>query len=171
MKLTTLFTCFCLLLLGLLSSCRSAAPAYDYRTLARAGIALGIDIDQDDNHKLYVEAAKWLGVPYRNGGNSKRGIDCSGLTCAIYNKVYRHKLERTSDGQLKHDCRKISKRQLQEGDLVFFHGKRSRRTANHVGVYLKDNKFIHASSSRGVIVSDLDETYWKRYWLAGGRAK
>ena len=63
MKLTTLSTCFCLLLLGLLSSCRSAAPAYDYRTLARAGIALGIDIDQDDNHKLYVEAAKWLGVP------------------------------------------------------------------------------------------------------------
>lgn len=171
MKLTTLSTCFCLLLLGLLSSCRSAGPAYDYRTLARAGIALGIDIDQDDNHKLYVEAAKWLGVPYRNGGNSKRGIDCSGLTWAIYNKVYRHKLERTSDGQLKHDCRKISKRQLQEGDLVFFHGKRSRRTANHVGVYLKDNKFIHASSSRGVIVSDLDETYWKRYWLAGGRAK
>ena len=50
MKLTTLSTCFCLLLLGLLSSCRSAAPAYDYRTLARAGIALGIDIDQDDNH-------------------------------------------------------------------------------------------------------------------------
>lgn len=171
MKLTTLSTCFCLLFLGMLSSCRSIAPAYDYRVLARAGIVLGIDTEQNDNHKLYVEAAQWMGVPYKNGGNSKKGIDCSGLTRAIYNKVYRYKLERTSDGQLKNNCRKISKKHLKEGDLVFFHEERSRRTANHVGVYLKNNKFIHASSSRGVIVSDLNEDYWKRHWLAGGRAK
>ncbi len=160
-----------LLLLCLFASCRSIAPSYNYRELARAGIKLGMDIEKDDNHKLYVEAAKWIGVPYKNGGNSKRGIDCSGLTSTLYNKVYRIKLDRTSDGQLKKNCRKVSKRHLQEGDLVFFHGKRSRRTANHVGLYLKDNKFIHASSSRGVMVSDLDETYWKRNWLSGGRVK
>lgn len=152
-----------------LSSCRSAAPSYNYRELARAGITLGMDIEERDNHQLYVEASKWIGVPYRDGGNSKRGIDCSGLTATMYNKVYRTKLERTSDGQLKKNCHKIGKRNLQEGDLVFFHGKRSRRTASHVGIYLKNNKFIHASTSRGVVISDLNEQYWKQHWLAGGR--
>lgn len=171
MKITKLLPTllYFLLVACSLSSCRSIAPSYNYRELARAGITLGMDIDEHDNHKLYVEASKWIGVPYRNGGNSKRGIDCSGLTATIYNKVYRTKLERTSDGQLKKNCRKINKRNLQEGDLVFFHGKRSRRTATHVGVYLKNNKFVHASTSRGVIVSDLNERYWKQYWLSGGR--
>ena len=170
-KTTLLSFSQCLLFLVFLSSCRSITPSYNYRELARAGVTLGMDIEQEDNHRLYVEASKWIGTPYRNGGSNRKGVDCSGLTAALYNKVYKVKLQRSSDGQLKKDCRRISKRQLQEGDLVFFHGKRSRRTANHVGVYLKNNKFIHASSSQGVIVSDLDESYWKRYWLSGGRVK
>lgn len=170
-KTSTRLTWFCLLLISLLTSCRSSAPAYNYRELAKAGIALGLDIAEKDNHKLYIETSRWIGVPYRKGGNSPKGIDCSGFTKAIYNKVYHITLERGSNDQLKKDCRKINKRHLQEGDLVFFHGRRSRKTASHVGIYLKDNKFVHASTSRGVMVSNLNEAYWQQHWLTGGRVR
>ena len=136
----------------LLASCGTSAPSYNYKELARASIRLNIDIDMKDNHRLYVESAKWLGVPYRGGGNNKRGIDCSGLTSHLYK-----------------NCRKVSKSKLREGDLVFFHNGRKKRTASHVGIYLKDNKFIHASTSRGVIVSSLNEEYYRKHWLSGGR--
>ena len=141
----------------LLGSCRTVAPAYDYQELARASLRLGIDIDMKDNHALYVESGHWIGVPYRGGGTTKRGVDCSGLTSAIYKKVYRKSLERNSDDQRKKDCRKVKKSKLKEGDLVFFHNGRKKKRATHVGIYLKDRKFIHASTSQGVIISTLDE--------------
>ena len=162
-----------ILLLSLLpllfGSCRTAAPAYDYQELARASLRLGIDIDMKDNHALYVESGHWIGVPYRGGGTTKRGVDCSGLTSAIYKKVYRKSLERNSDDQRKKDCRKVKKSKLKEGDLVFFHNGRKKKRATHVGIYLKDRKFIHASTSQGVIISRLDEEYWDKHWLSGGR--
>ena len=153
----------------LLGSCRTAAPAYDYQELARASLRLGIDIDMKDNHALYVESGHWIGVPYRGGGTTKRGVDCSGLTSAIYKKVYRKSLERNSDDQRKKDCRKVKKSKLKEGDLVFFHNGRKKKRATHVGIYRKDRKFIHASTSQGVIISTLDEEYWDKPWLSGGR--
>lgn len=159
------------LLLALLTSCKTSAPHYNYRELARASVRLGMDIDRKDNHKLYVESSKWIGTRYRAGGTSHRGVDCSGLVCQLYQKVYRKQLERNSDDQRKENCRKVSKRNLQEGDLVFFHNGRKKRTATHVGIYLKDNKFIHASTSSGVIVSSLDEAYYRRCWMQGGRVK
>ena len=152
-----------------LGSCRTAAPAYNYQELARASVRLGIDIEMKDNHALYVESSNWLGVPYRGGGTSKRGVDCSGLTTAIYKKVYRQTLERTADDQRKKDCQKVKKGNLKEGDLVFFHNGRKKKTASHVGIYLKDRKFIHASTRQGVIISRLDEAYWEKHWLSGGR--
>ena len=153
----------------LLGSCRTVAPRYDYQELAKASIRLGIDIEMKDNHALYVESSQWIGVPYRNGGTNKRGIDCSGLTSAIYKKVYHKNLERNSDDQRKKDCQKVKKGKLHEGDLVFFHNGRKKKRATHVGIYLKDRKFIHASTSHGVIISTLDEEYWKKHWLSGGR--
>ncbi len=152
-----------------LSSCRTHTPGYDYRKLAKASIKLGIDIDMYDNHKLYMEAAEWVGVPYRWSGNNKRGIDCSGLTCQIYKNVYKKKLDRSTDGQRTKNCKKVAKRNLQEGDLVFFASERSKRKVAHVGIYLKNNKFIHASTSKGVILSDLSEPYYSKHWLVGGR--
>ena len=71
---------FIYLLVGLaaiFSSCRTSAPRLDYQALARASILLGVDVNLEDNHKLYLEAADWIGVPYRGGGDSKRGTDCS----------------------------------------------------------------------------------------------
>ena len=151
-----------------LSSCRSVTPHLDYKSLARASVRLGVDIRLEDNHKLYIEAAKWIGVPYRTGNDSKRGTDCSGLTCQLYKEVYRTKLSRSTDEQKK-ESSKISKRNLREGDLVFFSSERSRKKVAHVGIYLKNGKFIHASTSQGVIVSRLDEPYYTKHWLSGGR--
>lgn len=164
---------YVLTILGLvvsLSSCRSAAPRLDYKALARASVRLGVDIRLEDNHKLYIEAAEWMGVPYRAGGESKRGTDCSGLTCQIYKKVYHTKLSRNTEGQKK-ESSKVAKRNLREGDLVFFTSSRSGRKVAHVGIYLKDGKFIHASTSQGVIVSRLDEPYYTKHWISGGRQR
>ena len=153
----------------LLGSCRSIAPTYNYQEIARASVRLGIDIDMKDNHALYVESSNWMGVPYRNGGTTRQGVDCSGLTSAIYKKVYRKNLERSSDEQRKKDCRKVKKRKLKEGDLVFFHNGRKKKHATHVGISLKEDKFIHASTSKGVSIGNLNEDYWEKHWLSGGR--
>ena len=158
-------------LLALLTSCGTRAPHYDYRELAQAALRLDMDIDLEDNHRLYIESARWIGVPYRSGGNSKRGVDCSGLTSNIYRTVYRKRLERSSDRQRTEDCRKVRKAKLEEGDLVFFHNGRNKRRATHVGIYLKEGRFIHASTSKGVTISHLDEPYYKRCWMQGGRVK
>lgn len=155
----------------LFSSCRSIAPKYNYTELAKASLRLGIDISYEDNQKLYLEVSKWLGVPYRYGGKGLSGVDCSGFCRAIYRNVYNITLSRSADEQYRNDCKKVSKAKLKEGNLVFFKSSRRSRKANHVGIYLKDGKFIHASTSSGVVVSDLDEYYYKKYWLSGGRVK
>ncbi len=151
-----------------LSSCHTSAPRLDYKALAQASVRLGVDIEMTDNHELYLNAAEWIGTPYRVGGDSKRGTDCSGLTSQLYRKVYHTRLSRSTDGQLK-ECKQISRRNLREGDLVFFTSRASRKRVAHVGIYLKNGKFIHASTSQGVIVSNLKEKYYTDYWLCGGR--
>ncbi|GCB34245.1 C40 family peptidase [Bacteroides faecalis] len=160
-----------ILLLGLIisfSSCRTSAPRLDYKALAKASIRLGVDINLEDNHKLYMESADWIGVPYRSGGDSKRGTDCSGLTYQVYRKVYRTQLPRKTE-DLKKKSNKVNKRNLREGDLVFFTSRNSGKKVAHVGIYLKNGKFIHASTSKGVIVSNLNEDYYTKHWISGGR--
>lgn len=157
-------------LAAILSSCRTSAPRLDYQALARASLLLGVDINLEDNHKLYLEAADWIGTPYRGGGDSKRGTDCSGMVYQIYRKVYRTQVPRNSE-ELKDKSNKIAKRNLKEGDLVFFSSNRSRKRVAHVGIYLKNGKFIHSSTSWGVIVSRLGEDYYSKHWICGGRIR
>ena len=164
---------YIIVLLGLmfcLSSCHTSAPRLDYKALAQASVRLGMDIELTDNHKLYVNAAEWIGTPYRAGGDSRHGTDCSGLVSQLYKKTYRMRLSSSTDGQLK-ESNKIARRNLREGDLVFFTSRSSRKKVAHVGIYLKDGKFIHASTSQGVIVSSLKEKYYTQHWLCGGRVK
>ena len=164
---------YIIVLLGLmfcLSSCHTSAPRLDYKALAQASVRLGMDIELTDNHKLYVNAAEWIGTPYRAGGDSRHGTHCSGLVSQLYKKTYRMRLSRSTDGHLK-ESNKITRRNLREGDLVFFTSRSSRKKVAHVGIYLKDGKFIHASTSQGVIVSSLKEKYYTQHWLCGGRVK
>lgn len=95
---------YIIVLLGLmfcLSSCHTSAPRLDYKALAQASVRLGMDIELTDNHKLYVNAAEWIGTPYRAGGDSRHGTDCSGLVSQLYKKTYRMRLSRSTDGPIK----------------------------------------------------------------------
>ena len=93
---------------------------------------------------------------------------CCGIK--VYKKVYHTKLSRSTDGQKK-ESNKVAKRNLREGDLVFFTSNRSGKKVAHVGIYLKEGKFIHASTTRGVIVSQLNEPYYTKHWISGGRTR
>lgn len=131
---------------------------------------LGIALDKHDYLPFFQSATQWLGTPYRGGGMSRSGVDCSGFVVMFYREVFNLKLTRSSADIYDANCTRLSKRKLEPGDLVFFRTGSSRKI-NHVGIYLKDNKFIHSSSSRGVIVSDLDEPYYQNAWRNGGRVK
>ena len=161
------------LLLFLLTAC-SSTRKIEKSFNENAYKALGLQQERKDNVELYKEAASWLRIPHRGGGLSRNGIDCSGLVYVIYKKVYAKTLERNSEQIMKKNCRKKRKGALREGDLVFFNsgkGLKIRRNINHVGIYLKDHKFIHTSTSRGVMVSDLNEDYYRKAWVCGGRVK
>lgn len=112
-------------------------------------------------NKLYDQFQEWQGVRYQLGGLSKRGIDCSGFVYITYRSRLGVHLPRTTQLQSKLG-KEISQRNLKTGDLVFF---RTGRATRHVGIYLENNKFLHASLSQGVTISHLDNTYWKsNYW-------
>jgi lipoprotein Spr len=128
----------------------------------------GYNITEIRNPDLYRVAADWMGTPYKYGGRSKRGIDCSGFTCQILQKSY-NKVINGSALELYKTSVHILRPELQEGDLVFF--KIHRKRVSHVGIYLGMNKFVHASRSNGVIVSDLNEPYYSKYFYKGGRIK
>lgn len=133
---------------------------------------LGLNKERKDNFALYKEAAAWLHVPHVEGGTSHNGIDCSFLVFTIYKTVYNKTLERNSAAILKKNCKRINRKKLKEGDLVFFNTSgKSKLHVNHVGIYLKDHKFLHASTSKGVIVSDLDEIFYQKAWICGGSVK
>lgn len=127
------------------------------------------DKKKGDNGKLYEEVEAWLGTPYKYGGQSKSGTDCSGLVVEIYKKVYGKKLYRSSYEIYEKNCKKIKKKELKEGDLVFFITSKNGKRINHVGIYLKDNKFIHSSTRRGVILTDLSDDYYEKHFVGAGR--
>lgn len=118
---------------------------------------------------LYQFVDDWYGTKYRLGGTGRSGIDCSALVQRLYKYVYGVDVMRTSLMQFRGSTYIANKTNLQEGDLVFFriHGG----PVSHVGVYLGNNYFVHASSSRGVMISNLNENYWTRYYVGGGRLK
>lgn len=149
---------------------------YDPQEVAQLSDKLGVELsnlnkDDDRNMPLYAEVSLWLGVPYRPAGLSRKGLDCSGFTHIIYQKVYNRKLPRSTGDLAKMKMHDVSRGNLQTGDLVFFSTSKNHSRINHVGIYLKDGNFIHASTSRGVIVSHLDEGYYNRTWKRGGRVK
>lgn len=120
---------------------------------------------------LYSEAVGWLKTPYRRGGTSKRGMDCSGLTTTIYKNVFGINLQRSSRDISKLDVEDLKKDELRPGDLVFFSTSRRTKVVNHVGIFLGNKHFVHASCGSGVIVSSLDEPYYQRTWVKGGKVK
>lgn len=112
---------------------------------------------------LYQQVDAWEGVPYRLGGRSKEGVDCSGFVYMTFLTRFNIKLPRSTSRQSRVGDY-VFQRDLNAGDLVFF---RTGYSSRHVGIYLENGLFAHASKSNGVMLSDLQDTYWsKRYWKA-----
>ena len=128
-------------------------------------LELDVMVEALNNVHLLSYMEEWCGTRYRYGGNSKSGIDCSAFTSGLLANVYELTIPRTVKEQFQ-KCQVIEPYELREGDLVFFNTK---GPISHVGVYLMNNKFVHASVSNGVMISDLNETYYYKRFAGGGR--
>ena len=115
--------------------------------------------------KLYVFLKEWWKVPYRWGGTTKRGIDCSAFVRTMYNSLHDKMIPRTSREQYKAST-KIKREDLKTGDLVFF---KNSRGVWHVGYYMFDSLFAHSSVKTGVCVSSLKNPAYKKMWFSQGR--
>lgn len=133
---------------------------------------MGVEPTELKNEKIYEFVDDWIGTPYRYGGESKKGVDCSALTRALYNFVTDLLLPRSSremySSRMVESFKEKNFSNLREGDLLFF---RSRGRINHVAVYLCDGKFLSANRSTGVQISDLNDPYWRKRYYSAGRVK
>jgi lipoprotein Spr len=127
-------------------------------------LLLNTEVEQIQNILLYQNIDDWYGTRYQLGGTTKNGIDCSAFVQTIFFSAFAVTLPRTAKDQYQ-VTRRISRTELQEGDLLFFN---TRGGVSHVGIYLQNNKFVHASVS-GVTISDMFEPYYVRHFIAAGR--
>ena len=113
--------------------------------------------------KLYEHYNQWRGVRYQEGGMSKQGVDCSGFVHLAYRNKLNRKIPRSTE-LLSKSGKEIQSSSMRPGDLVFFKTGWKKR---HVGIYISEGKFMHASSSRGVMISKLNNPYWSEaFWMA-----
>jgi NlpC/P60 family len=127
---------------------------------------LNVNVESLKNLSLFGLVDNWFGTKYRMGGTTKDGIDCSAFTSTLLSAVYGLVLPRTARQQYLATIH-VTKIELKEGDLVFFntHGG-----VSHVGLYLANNFFVHASK-QGVVISSLNENYYSKRFICGGRTK
>lgn len=145
----------------------NTAEAIEVLPTVRFKYAILLDAPVEDlDDRLLGFLDEWYGTRYRLGGNDKSGIDCSALVQSFFFSMYGLNISRTCREQYS-DTRRIKRTNLQEGDLVFF--KTRGRSISHVGIYLRNNKFIHASTSSGVMISDLSDEYFEKRYAGAGR--
>ena len=126
---------------------------------------LNRNVELVTNTSLIGFIDEWWGTKYRYGGTTKKGIDCSSFTGLLMGSVFGFTLPRTARQQYA-ACSKLKKDDMLEGDLVFFN---TRGGISHVGIYLGDGFFVHSSSSAGVTINSLNENYYSRKFIGGGR--
>ena len=128
-------------------------PGFDYTTL---------------REKMLMEVIKYLNTPYKYGGNTKDGMDCSAFTQILYRDVFNINLERSARLQYTQGSIVAESEELKVGDLVFFN-TRKRVKPGHVGIYIGDNLFAHASTKKGVTITALDYDYYSRVYMGARR--
>lgn len=129
---------------------------------------LGVAPTELTNTLLLSQMEKWYGTQYCFGGSTDSCIDCSSFTQVILRDVYNVKIPRNAQQQFD-ACTKIEVENLKEGDLVFFNTVSASMIITHVGVFVCNNKFVHASTSKGVTISDLSEKYFAKAFRGAGR--
>lgn len=141
----------------------SSACATTHR---RATNAAAVQCSQSVSATTFWQVVQpWLHTPYLYGGNTRNGVDCSGFVAAIYQTLFNKQVPRTTAALWK-AVNKIDPKQLQTADLVFFNGLTL--NVSHVGMYMYNNQFIHASTSKGVIISSLQEKYYVQHFVGAG---
>jgi cell wall-associated NlpC family hydrolase len=152
-----------------------AAPSLTSGDIERAdflqlkyAIVLDATVENLTNVSMLKAIDDWWGTRYCMGGSTKSCIDCSAFTQTVMSDVYNVNLPRTAQEQYN-SSEHIGLEQMEEGDLVFF--KTSGRAISHVGIYLLNNKFVHAATSGGVMVSDLNDSYWQSRFRGAGRVR
>ena len=158
-KLVVVFVC-----VMLLTAC-SSAPYYGSKNPSVK--VAGKRVDLNDTHKikqiLNQQYKDWRHVQHRMGGVSKKGIDCSGMVYQTYRTKLGFDMPRSTEYQSKVG-RSIQQDQLRAGDMVFF---KTGIFTRHVGMYIDKGNFLHVSSSKGVMISNLEDSYWtSAYWKA-----
>ena len=121
--------------------------------------------DAEAETRLQNAVERWNGVPHKLGGTSQEGVDCSGLVQSVFSNEFQHPLPRTTEKQADVGTT-VHQSELRPGDLVFFRPEWKKR---HVGIYVSDGRFLHASSSEGVRLSELDRSYWQDHWWQARR--
>jgi cell wall-associated NlpC family hydrolase len=165
----------CLIILSALPACKTRKFVTDSNKAANSKVSgnfreryaqiLGVSKSEIQNEELYRFIDNWIGVPHRIGGMDKNGVDCSGFTTILEKEVYNLALPRVAR-QMAEGIKRKYEEDLQEGDLVFFDFDGQKYS--HVGVYLHNNKFVHASTSKGVIISDLKDLWYYKYFSRAG---
>ena len=133
------------------------------------GHTTGIALNDKDNPRLYAAIDSWYGTPYQYGGCTTSGVDCSCFVGNIFKTVYGATLHRTANDIQKDVSKFVGRNDLREGDIIFF--TNSNGKVSHVGIYLKEDLFVHSSTSNGVSISSLETNYWKKHFYKGGRHK
>lgn len=128
-------------------------------------LLLNTEVEEIKNTRLFEFIDDWYGTRYCMGGTTKNCIDCSAFVQTFFAALYSVPVPRTARDQYRATTR-ISTTELREGDLLFFN---TRGGVSHVGIYLQNNKFVHASTSGGVMISDMFEEYWTRKLVGAGR--
>lgn len=141
------------------------AEAFFYHNYSKK---LGYQLKGNEDLGFLEMVESWLGVPYKYGGCDKSGTDCSCFVAEFYKEYFKINLPRKSDDMQK-QSKEIDVIDLQTGDLVFFKIK-SEKTS-HVGIYISNQHFVHATTSKGVMINSLDENYYKTYFFKAGRIK
>jgi murein DD-endopeptidase / murein LD-carboxypeptidase len=126
----------------------------------------GIDKQLIVCYPMYTKIIEWMGIPYSYGGNSKKSIDCSNLVIQLTNDIYYNSISGNA-ATLYEASHKLKRQDLSEGDLVFF--KINKSYVSHVGVYLQNDLFVHATRGKGVLISSLNESYYKKHFFGSGR--
>ena len=136
--------------------------------ISRYALLLNTDKKKVNNQKLYSFIDEWYGTPYKFGGSDKNGIDCSGFANKFYDEVYDKKIPRTVN-DIYNSSNELNKNELKEGDFIFF--KIESKKVSHIGIYLINDKFVHASTKKGIMISDLNEPFFQKCFHKFGRSK
>ncbi len=147
----------------------SSTPSYVADSSKSVPLASPMDLTNLSKVKsrLLSQYKEWKGAPYRYGGTSRDGVDCSAFVQNTFYSQLGYKLPRTTHSQIKVGF-KIAKPDLKVGDIVFFN---TGSNSLHNGIYIGKSEFIHASSSKGVTISSLDNQYWQKTYLVSIRVR